>query len=184
MADIKDEEAVVVGVLGLYADREAASGGVGVAFGADRGIDFEDRGILGCKSQVLFIYVSDTGEGYKMRSEVKYAYVPAVFQFGDVTHRDTYKLLGSDLWDIVNKAPGRVVALKVVEIVKEAFTLDYLSCAQTAFISMVPFSIKCIVAVGGPDGYEQPILRALACSRAENIDQPIEKIRKKTHMYL
>lgn len=47
-----------------------------------------------------------------------------MLQFGGVTHRDTYKPLGLDLRDIVNKAPGRVVASIVVEIVKEIFTLD------------------------------------------------------------
>lgn len=71
MADVKDEEPVVVGVLGLYSDREAAGGGVGDALGADRGINSEDRGILRCKSQVLLIHVSDAGEGYKKMSKDK-----------------------------------------------------------------------------------------------------------------
>lgn len=66
VADVKDEEAVVVGVFGLYAHREAASGGVGDAVGTDRGVDFEDRGILRCKGQVLFINVGDIRQGCRV----------------------------------------------------------------------------------------------------------------------
>jgi hypothetical protein len=53
VADIEDEETVVVGVFGFYSYREAASGGVGDAVGADRGINSKDRGILRCIGKVL-----------------------------------------------------------------------------------------------------------------------------------
>jgi hypothetical protein len=43
---------------------------------------------------------------------------------GNVSHQDTYKLLGLGLRDIVHKALGRVEASKVVEVVKEVFALD------------------------------------------------------------
>lgn len=53
VADVKDEETVVVGVFGFYSHREATRRSIGVAARADRGVDSKDGSILGCKSQVL-----------------------------------------------------------------------------------------------------------------------------------
>jgi hypothetical protein len=46
------------------------------------------------------------------------------FYLGDVAHGGTHKLLGFSLWDIMNKALSRVEASIVVEVVKEALSLD------------------------------------------------------------
>lgn len=59
---------------------------------------------------------------------------------GNVSHQDTYKLLGLGLRDIVHKALGRVEASKIIEIIKEVFALDWLDRTR-AFISMVQWSL-------------------------------------------
>jgi hypothetical protein len=56
--DIKDEEAVVVRLLGLDAHREAARRGVGFVIGADGCVDSEDGGARRGVGQVLCKSVS------------------------------------------------------------------------------------------------------------------------------
>lgn len=41
-----------------------------------------------------------------------------------MTDTATYQLLSLRLWDVVHKTLGRVISCKVVEVVKEGFSLD------------------------------------------------------------
>lgn len=42
----------------------------------------------------------------------------------ETAYANTYQLLGLNLWNIVNKALGRVISRIVVEVVKKGFSLD------------------------------------------------------------
>lgn len=87
VADVEDEETLVVGRLGLDADRETASRGIGVRLGTDGGVNAEDSSVGRSIGEVL-ISVSEFDRqwcGYNMGDAQ--AFQPAPWEHSERSHR-------------------------------------------------------------------------------------------------